>query len=1277
VLDSGIKWNDFSAMIDLRKKLRLNKGELPVPNHSGSPLEPGVDCSTYIGFYDANTDGVFNVLDYACDSRVSANPANGVGPTYPSDYPVGANQPVLDPEDIIIAFSNGTDSDGNGYVDDIAGWDFLDNDNDPYDDVQYGHGTGEAKDSSAEANNEVDVVRCCDDSGNPYTVRFGDQAGACPNCMFIPLRVGDSFIADASNFGQATIYAVDNGVRVVQEALGTLDNTRLGTEAVDYAYAHGVSVIASAADEAAQHHNWPSNYAHTIVVNSVNRYDEVFTPVPRSYLQFNGCTNFSTHVTLAIPSSSCSSNATGLGAGFAGLVYSAALNARDANALDPHPSCQTASGGTCIVTPNEVRQLMASGTIDGLGQSDDVNFATQPESACFPAPAPGCTDPNRLFNDVNANRPVASPLVESKSYPARKGFDEFYGYGRANMVSAAEAARRGRIPPEAEITSPEWYAQVDPTKPTADVRGQVYARGNTYTCRVEVAPGSEPNNGRTTDVPPGDFQPVSSDWCNGTNRSTEFSGLLATLDLSQVKALFPTTSGSFNGPEPTPSAPNFNNRPNQEPYGFVVRVVVTETQGSVTLSGQDRRNFYLHRDRDLLPDFPRSLSGDGASSPALADLNGDNKSDLVFATADGYVHALRRNGSELAGWPVHTDPLPLHTGGHAFQSGEVPQDASYGAVLASVSIVDLDHDGVLEVIAADMQGKLYVWESNGTLRFKREANIDYSGKPLQPFVNVRQGKRYRTQHGFIGSPVVADLGGTGGDFEIIAANMDRHVYAWRANGDAVNGFPVLVIDRSKITAIDPQTHAPTFANGIGDEWNQGAIVDTPAVGDLTGDLRPEIVVGTNEEYDPSADGGVNAGNLNTGSLSLLAQSGQLDFANARLYAIKPDGEPGGPTVSGPSPYLTGWPKKVAFINKELLPVVGEGVTGSPVIGRVSCQNGSLGPKVGAISAAGPGYLFNPNGSSCYGRSPDPQGRQQDNAMQTDFATGTGKYDTPSIPAVGQPAFGSFAGGTSFLVPAAGVLRALDLAANEYQGGQDFMAAYDPSNGQFRSGFPSPVNDLQFITGPSIADLDGQPGEEVVGGTASLDLFAMNSVGTSFAPQRWPKLTGDWTVANPAIGSLGTLDTSSTSRKVVVGLTRSGSVFAYKTTALGCSPSSWPRFHHDNASSGDARRDAISPGKPFSASVTGNTITFNAPGDDLLCGTADSYQVVTSDTRITTSNFRKATSLGGAPAPAAAGTQQSYTVPAGAKRYVAIRARDERGAVGRPLVVDMSTGTVLP
>ena len=122
---------------------------------------------------------------------------------------------MLTPEDLTIAFSDGTDADGNGFVDDIAGWDFLDNDNDPYDDVQYGHGTGEAQDSTAEADNGQGDV------------------GSCPNCVVMPLRVGDSFIADINNFAQAALYATDNGALVIQEALGTLNNSRLAREAVE------------------------------------------------------------------------------------------------------------------------------------------------------------------------------------------------------------------------------------------------------------------------------------------------------------------------------------------------------------------------------------------------------------------------------------------------------------------------------------------------------------------------------------------------------------------------------------------------------------------------------------------------------------------------------------------------------------------------------------------------------------------------------------------------------------------------------------------------------------------------------------------------------------------------------------------------------------------------------------------------------------------------------------------------------------------------------------
>ena len=38
--------------------------------------------------------------------------------------------------------------------------------------------------------------------------------------------------------------------------------------------------------------------------------------------------------------------------------------------------------------------------------------------------------------------------------------------------------------------------------------------------------------------------------------------------------------------------------------------------------------------------------------------------------------------------------------------------------------------------------------------------------------------------------------------------MDRHVYAWHGDdATTVPGFPMLVVDRSKVASIDPDTHA--------------------------------------------------------------------------------------------------------------------------------------------------------------------------------------------------------------------------------------------------------------------------------------------------------------------------------------------------------------------------------------------------------------------------------------------------------------------------------------
>ena len=59
-----------------------NQGELPAPRHDlATSLVTGQSCAAFgdasggdydpHGNYDVNGDGVFNVVDYACDSRVA------------------------------------------------------------------------------------------------------------------------------------------------------------------------------------------------------------------------------------------------------------------------------------------------------------------------------------------------------------------------------------------------------------------------------------------------------------------------------------------------------------------------------------------------------------------------------------------------------------------------------------------------------------------------------------------------------------------------------------------------------------------------------------------------------------------------------------------------------------------------------------------------------------------------------------------------------------------------------------------------------------------------------------------------------------------------------------------------------------------------------------------------------------------------------------------------------------------------------------------------------
>jgi hypothetical protein len=90
------------------------------------------------------------------------------------------------------------------------------------------------------------------------------------------------------------------------------------------------------------------------------------------------------------------------------------------------------------------------------------------------------------------------------------------------------------------------------------------------------------------------------------------------------------------------------------------------------------------------------------------------------------------------------------------------------------------------------------------------------------------------------------------------------------------------------------------------------------------------------------------------------------------------------------------------------------------------------------------------------------------------------------------------------------------------------------------------------------------------------------------------------------------------------------------------------------------------------------LRFTAPGDDLLCGTASSYEVRTADGPIDEKSFASATPVPVDSEPQRAGAAESLVLPPGVlRRYVAVRAVDEQGNVGRPAIADRAATSCRP
>jgi hypothetical protein len=1128
VLDSGIIW----TTPNLVDKVELNRAELPPPCAAGTAI---TDCNGTYGDptakYDTNNDTVFSVSDYTGDPRIAAA------------VPESTTRGYLTPEDLIRTFSDGVDHDGNGYPNDIAGWDFYQHDNDPADDVTYGHGTGEASDSSIEAT--------------------ANSISQCPNCRFMPLRVGDSFIADINHFAAAVVYATDNGADVVQEALGTLNHTAFAQAAVDYAYHHGVLIVASEADEEAGHHNYPAALNHTMVVNSVTHsasQNGVPLEAPQSFLSFNGCTNFGGYSWVTVESNSCSSDATGQSAGIAGLLYSAAQNAVENGVIQPDASGRPLSA-------EEAKQLFRLA-------AQDVDFSD---------PAPPVGPPNNF----------ATSLPGTVKYVTTKSWDQFTGWGRLNANSLVRLVSQGQIPAEADITSPRWWQPLGSTG-TVPVVGSVAApRTGAYSYDVEVAPGVQP--------PP---FPASDTWTTvSTGSGTQpFTGTLATLDLAKIRALIDNAVPAFT-PANDPTSTDL-----PEKDAFRVRLVVHSPGAPDAV---EQRQYFAHADSKLMPGFPHYLNAD-ITSVAFADINGDGKSEMVFGDGNGYVHAMQADGTEVAGWPVHTEPLSWlpTTGDNGFTRGSMPSTVYAPLLLGSPTVADIDHNGTPEVAIADVEGELHVFSHNGTEKAGFPVHTDpaYSHDPgcetpgigpiCDHFVEHHVRDHVNTvDKAFAAMPSAGDIDPSYPGLDLVAGAMDGHVYAWHADGTPVPGWPVLLRDPAKVASVDPVSDRINLKPDAGAKYGR-QVITTPTIANITGDKTPEVLVNVDEEYAETPNY-----SMRTPVADLLGQSGAISGGNTRTYALWADGRDhaGTETVPGlgDNAYVTGWPAKIGMVETEVLPDVGSGSNGSPVVGHVT---GGSGVQIATASVGGPPYLLNPDGTSAYGN--DPQGHDITMASEEGKSTAT---DLPSIASLGGGILGRLAGPQSpmsFAMGATGLLRLLDIVLPDQQlGAEDHIDAWDGTTGTFDPGFPGLMSDLQFFNTPAMADVDGSGLQTVLQGSAMYDLRGYQLGG--LVPTGFPKFTGGWVTQTPSVG-----DVVGNGGLEVAVPTREGNLFVWKTSGSVCDDQEWPKFQHDLHNSGDYDTDATAPGVLRGVSYAAGKVTLTASGDNGYCSGAAKHYVVT-------------------------------------------------------------------
>lgn len=244
---------------------------------------------------------------------------------------------------------NGIDDDGDGFIDDYMGWDFVDRQGFPFDSLggdyltwdnnpldENNHGTNIAGIIGAEVNNGIGI------------------AGVAPNLKILNLRAFDpNGSGEEDDVAAAILYAIKMGVKVINMSFGDTQFSYILRDVIRYAYSQNVVLIASSGNSNSTLPHYPSGYSEVICVGN---------STPEDYR--SGDSNYGSTLDLVAPGYGIMTTA--LKTPYS-VVYGTSASA---------PFVSAAAGLILSLrsfSPEEVKQILKSTASDIMGAGWDIN----------------------------------------------------------------------------------------------------------------------------------------------------------------------------------------------------------------------------------------------------------------------------------------------------------------------------------------------------------------------------------------------------------------------------------------------------------------------------------------------------------------------------------------------------------------------------------------------------------------------------------------------------------------------------------------------------------------------------------------------------------------------------------------------------------------------------------------------------------------------------------------------------------------------------------------